>query len=158
MKKIAINDQHGGFGLSPAGLKRWCDLQNKECYFFKRGDFGLEGSFEPITAEEAKNQRMFWSAFNVPNPNDVLPDQSKFYEMTLEERSESNKKYSSYQVSDRSIPRDDTYLIQVIKELKEEANGFASNLKIVEIPDDVNWIIEDYDGAEHVAEVHRTWY
>ena len=30
-------------------------------------------------------------------------------------------------------------------------------LKIIEIPDDVDWIIEEYDGAEWVAEKHRTW-
>jgi hypothetical protein len=27
----------------------------------------------------------------------------------------------------------------------------------VDIPDDVNWYIEEYDGNEHVAERHRTW-
>jgi len=32
------------------------------------------------------------------------------------------------------------------------------NLKVVEIPDDVEWRIHDYDGAEHVYEKHRTWY
>jgi hypothetical protein len=27
----------------------------------------------------------------------------------------------------------------------------------VDIPDDVKWEIEEYDGNEWVAEVHRTW-
>jgi len=30
-------------------------------------------------------------------------------------------------------------------------------LKIVEVPDDANWYIAEYDGLEHVAERHRTW-
>jgi len=30
-------------------------------------------------------------------------------------------------------------------------------LAIVEIPDDVEYTIEEYDGNEHVAEAHRTW-
>jgi hypothetical protein len=30
-------------------------------------------------------------------------------------------------------------------------------LAIVEIPDDVQWIIEENDGMEWVAEKHRTW-
>ena len=58
---------------------------------------------------------------------------------------------------DRDIPRDDQILIQVFKELGDAANGFAADLKIVEIPDGVNWEIEEYDGNEWVAEVHRTW-
>ena len=32
-----------------------------------------------------------------------------------------------------------------------------AELKIVEIPDDVNWYVEEYDGKEHVAELHRVW-
>lgn len=36
-------------------------------------------------------------------------------------------------------------------------NTAYSDLKVVEIPDDVNWYIHEYDGLEHVAEHHRTW-
>jgi hypothetical protein len=58
---------------------------------------------------------------------------------------------------DRDIPRDDDALIQVVEEMGGMANGSFANLKIVEIPNDVNWYIEDYDGQEWVAERHRTW-
>lgn len=58
---------------------------------------------------------------------------------------------------DRDIPRDDPYLIKVLKELGMAANGPHANIKIVEIPGDVEWLVQDYDGAEWVAEKHRTW-
>ena len=58
---------------------------------------------------------------------------------------------------DRDIPRDDPYLIKIIKTLGMAANGAHANLKIVEIPGDVEWEIGEYDGAEWVAEKHRTW-
>jgi hypothetical protein len=58
---------------------------------------------------------------------------------------------------DRDIPRDDAALIQVVEEMGSMANGSFAILKIVEIPNDVNWYIEDYDGDEWVAERHRTW-
>ena len=58
---------------------------------------------------------------------------------------------------DRDIPRDDAYLVKVVKELGMAANGTHANLKIVEVPGDVEWIICEYDGAEWVAEKHRTW-
>ena len=57
----------------------------------------------------------------------------------------------------RDIPRDDSLLIQVVEELGALANGDFARLKIVEIPDDVEWYVEEYDGLEWVAEKHRTW-
>jgi hypothetical protein len=35
--------------------------------------------------------------------------------------------------------------------------GAYSQLKVVEIPDGVEWEIAEYDGSEHIAEKHRTW-
>lgn len=64
----------------------------------------------------------------------------------------------NYYLSDYEFSRSDEDLIRVIEEFGEEANGNFSELKIVEIPDDVKFIIEDYDGIEHIAEVHRTWH
>ena len=53
--------------------------------------------------------------------------------------------------------RDDPLLIKIVEEMGDKANGRCAELKIVEIPDDVNWSIEEYDGWEWVAERHRTW-
>ena len=75
----------------------------------------------------------------------------------MAERQAHNQKYSEQVFCDREIARDDPVLVQVVKELGERANGKYSDLRVVEIPGDVNWVIEEYDGAEWVAEVHRTW-
>lgn len=54
--------------------------------------------------------------------------------------------------------RSDPDLIAVVEELGEEsASGWAAELKIVDIPDDVVYDIHEYDGIEWVAERHRTW-
>ena len=58
---------------------------------------------------------------------------------------------------DRDIPRNDPALVEVVEVLGEAANGFAASLKIVEIPEDVDWCIEENDGREWVSEKHRTW-
>ena len=39
----------------------------------------------------------------------------------------------------------------------EKASGWLAKLKIVEIPDDVDWYIHDYDGMETIHEKHRYW-
>lgn len=54
--------------------------------------------------------------------------------------------------------RADPKLIECIETLGScSAGARYSALKIIEIPDDVKWHIEEYDGMEWVAEDHRTW-
>lgn len=54
----------------------------------------------------------------------------------------------------RTNPR----LIAVVEKLGEEASsGAYAKLRVVEIPDDVKWKIEAFDGWETVEEVHRSW-
>lgn len=55
------------------------------------------------------------------------------------------------------IAREDPHLVQVVEELGAAANGPYAELKVVEVPDGVEWTIHEYDGCEWVAEVHRTW-
>ena len=53
--------------------------------------------------------------------------------------------------------RSDRDLIEVVETIGSAANGWAAELKVVEIPDDVEWDVDEYDGLEWVAERHRTW-
>lgn len=59
------------------------------------------------------------------------------------------------------IARDDKDLVAIVKEMGEKAyeSGYGK-LKVVEIPDDVNWYIETSDSGlcEWVEERHRSWY
>jgi len=57
----------------------------------------------------------------------------------------------------RLIPRDDLKLVQVVEELGVAANGHGAELRVVEIPDGVQWEITAEGGIEHVCEVHLTW-
>lgn len=60
-------------------------------------------------------------------------------------------------VSVYELERDDNTLVAVVEQLGNKANGNYSKLKVVEIPADVDYTIEEYDGSEWIAEVHRTW-
>jgi len=55
------------------------------------------------------------------------------------------------------IPRDCPVLVEMVEQGGTDVDGIYSELKVVDIPDGVNWYIEEYDGMEHVAERHRTW-
>ena len=58
----------------------------------------------------------------------------------------------------RYMQRDSPSLVKVVEELGSKSWGDCAELKVVEIPEDVEWEIVEYDGIEHIAEQHRTWY
>ena len=67
------------------------------------------------------------------------------------------KKLNPNNCWESEIARDDPVLVHIVESLGEQANGKYSELKVVDIPDDVDWIVEEYDGMEYVAERHRVW-
>jgi len=57
------------------------------------------------------------------------------------------------------IGRDDPDLVFVVQSLgAASASGYLSKLKIVEVPDDVEWKIHNHDGMESVSEKSNSWY
>ena len=48
------------------------------------------------------------------------------------------------------LDRTDPILIQVVEALGAEADGRFAKLRIIEIPDDIEWEITEYDGFESV--------
>ena len=130
MAKVVINTCYGGFGLSNKAVLRYAELKGFALYVHEDT---LCTHFYKIPVEEFK---------------------------ALEEECRPKREYhkiNDLYFSDREIARDDPTLVQVIQELGEDANGRFSELKIVNIPKGVQWNIEEYDGREWVAEVHRTW-
>lgn len=53
--------------------------------------------------------------------------------------------------------RTDPLLIEAVEVLGVDSFGYCAELKVIEIPDDINYYIHEYDGMESVHENHRTW-
>ena len=69
---------------------------------------------------------------------------------------DTNKKSNNHtQIEQMPIPRYDPCLIRVVEELGEKANVGHSCLTIVKIDDDIEWIIEEYDGYEWISQNHK---
>jgi hypothetical protein len=69
----------------------------------------------------------------------------------------SDKKYISQYDFIKCGSRNDSDLIVIIEEMGEESFGMFASLKIVEIPDDVEYEITEFDGLETIREKCRTW-
>lgn len=54
---------------------------------------------------------------------------------------------------DRANPR----LVACVEKLGDAANGHCAKLRVIEIPDGVEWEIDEYDGHEQVREKSRCW-
>ena len=53
---------------------------------------------------------------------------------------------------EHDIERNNPILIEIVEQLGEAAGGNYAELKVVDIPDDVKWHIDEYDGWETIHE------
>ena len=57
-----------------------------------------------------------------------------------------------------NLERNDPTLIAAIEAVGlEAAAGRYAQLKIVDIPEDIEWYIDEYDGMESIHENHKVW-
>jgi len=142
MKKIVIVNGRNSccFNLSSEIIKRYFELSNmsKPYFYIRKQDCIYEIGGKSLYERVDSIENYFYVSLNdlgkeVKHENMLFEDDNYF--------------------EPSSILRDDINLVKAVEEINPE------NLKIVEIPDDVNWYIrEEDDGFESIEEVHRSWY
>jgi hypothetical protein len=136
--KIVINTCFGGYNLSHEAMLAYCDLKDIQVWP-EKDDF-------------------YWNYWTVPPETRVQhKPHEEFYAMPLAARKAYNDVYISQIICRSDIERTDPVLVQIVEQLGEAAWGDLSELKVVEVPDDVDWYISEFDGKERVAERHRVW-
>lgn len=143
MRKVVINGCYGGFGLSPKATEAFAARKGVEkLYWFvnvRKPDGGIDFDEYELTDTPASVFVAF--AFTTPEPPKRGDDED----------------WKSRYFARQEIARDDPDLVAVVEKLGSAANGAHADLKVVEIPADVGWEIEEYDGIEWVSERHRRW-
>lgn len=128
--KVVINACFGGFSLSFAGVKRYAEIKGLTLYPYR--DHISMKHFQSMD----EDMLVHWST--EPTPDGSAKHNGEYW--------------SCY-----AIARDDPALVQVVEEMGAKADGSCAELRVVEIPDDVEWEIDEYDGFESVHEKHRSW-
>jgi ABC-type transporter Mla MlaB component len=143
IRRIVINNRHGGFSLSQEAVLAYLDM------------LGIPVWMEYSDKFSSLMGPTYWLV--PPGPDRVDTEPKNWHKMSLSQKQSHNAKYSQQVFDVQSIARDDPYLVKVVHKLRETADGKYASLKIVEVPSDVDWIIDEYDGKEWVAEKHRIW-
>ncbi len=153
--KVVINRCFGGFGLSDAAYLRMIDLGIPVRKYIEQARDPVTGLYLP----EPRNDGDVIFDCEL-NEDDGSPlNAHSLRKLTGNRFSESWIRDSDYTQAGkmRYRGRFHSAVIKAVESLGEAANGRFSKLKIVEVPDDVEWDIKDYDGMESIHEVHREW-
>lgn len=141
--KVVINSCFGGFNLSHAAVMHYAALKGLTLYPENDSEFSdLLGPTYWLVPKERRAHKL---------------SGTEWTNATMEQRRASNLAYAQETLSPTGIARNDPHLVATVETLGDNANGKCAKLRVVEIPDDVEWEISEYDGNEHVAEKHRTW-
>ena len=137
--KVVLNKCYGGFGLSLLAQKEYLKRIGKEAYFYKQTKYKHSGGIDEYEKVNCDSSEIMIHAYT----KDFGPVMSSY-----------NEDHSWYY---GDLKRDDKILVEVVEYLGEKANTWASELKVVDIPDGVEWEISDYDGIETAHEIHNSW-
>jgi hypothetical protein len=127
---IVINDCHGGFSLSDEAIVE----------LYKRGS----------ALVEVTDVKAYYGG------GEGWEERLKHDESSLFAPFIYDGKVLSF--IDTDVARNNKDLVEIVRNMGDSASGKFSKLAIVSIPDDVEWVVEEYDGAEWVAEAHRVWH
>lgn len=145
--KIVVNKCYGGFSVS------------LECAEYM-ASIGCERSKKLVERHNKKisDYRHWLKTGEVPETEEGEKLHTVLWEIHKKYKSEPEfYGYGYCEGFDDGFERDSEYLVKAVEHLGNKASGSCAELQVVDIPDGVEWQIEEYDGLEWIAEKHRTW-
>ncbi|GLO66229.1 hypothetical protein [Oceanobacillus kimchii] len=141
--EVVINSCFGGFALSRKAIEEYSKLKGVPEIYHYMNDYE-ENVIKKVSSTEADITSSLFVYTFTKDFGDTIIEEDLF-------------SLTDGYIYSPEIKRNDPDLVRVVKQLKDKANVQYSDLKIIEIPDDVNFVIQEYDGNEWIAEEHRTW-
>lgn len=152
--KIVANKCFGGFGISNLALRRLIDKGSElvEAFTPKSYYGGDNPKYRKQNEWKESWERDFPSRFNKED-GDWWSHGT--YDMWYNEK--EDKIYTMVSRYEDENIRTHIDLVELVEDLGVKASSSLAQLEVIEIPDDVEWEIDDYDGIETIREKHRSW-
>ena len=138
--EIVINKCFGGFSLSNKAEDLYAEKKGFKLYRYEQTKYVHSDSrneYKKLKDGEVDQLFILTYTKDLGDTIDELPEGSFWWSNNIE--------------------RTDPTLIEVVKELGSLADGGFAKLEVVDIPNDIEWEISEYDGIETVHEKHRSW-
>jgi len=146
--KVVINNCFGGFSLSDEAYEKLIEWGVPVKAYTKEPRNPKTGLYD-VKPKENEGEVIFDRKLGTINADEFdkrMADIDKDFRLL-------GRYWETWIRDNRSHP----LLLRVVKALKKKANGRCAELKIVEIPDGVDYEIDEYDGLESIHEKHRSW-
>lgn len=135
--KVLLNKCYGGFGVSSQGYLLYAKKKGLPlCAYKHNPDTGL---CERVSIE---NNGDFGVHYFLKDFGDSFKPEPQDWE---------------HKVHFDEASREDPILVEVVEELGDSASDTYSALVVVDIPDDMHYTIDYYDGYEELHESVPTW-
>lgn len=148
--KIVINGCYGGFGLSHEAIMEYAKRKGITLHARPSEQDRQRGVTDPAKA--------FMVEYLTVPPEEYDRQREVEREAARDGSGRDFSKSNAMYWSHYDIERTDPILVAMIEEDEEgKYDGPHASLHVVEIPDGVNWEIDEYDGIESIHETHRSW-
>jgi len=146
--KIVINVCYGGFNLSHAGVMYYAKVKGIKLYAYV-----LKWEDDLFSGKEYDRN----DGAVIPYEKRKSRDRSVTIYYATKGGLKTEEEMHECIWYPGEIRRDDPALVKTVEDLGEKASGSYSKLKVVEIPDDVEWRIFECGGSEWVVDKNRVW-
>ena len=134
--KVILNKCYGGFGISDAGYQLYAEKKGIKLYRYV-WDFG--NVFRLFKGGDPGGKLIYY--FTKDYGDSYRGGEADWGDMLYLDMEH----------------RADPVLVEVVEELGKEANGRSAKLVIVDIPDGMDYVIDEYDGAETLHQRVKEW-
>lgn len=157
--EVILNKEYGGFSVSLMAYKLYTEKKGIELYAYY-GDYSnylSQGVVVFRKIDWTVSSLLEYYSNNLTSFYCFTKDLGESIIETKENKEEVIKIFVEYSFYLGKQNREDPILIEVVKELGNKASGSFSDLQIVEIPDELDYVIDDYDGYETLHQRVKIW-
>lgn len=153
MQKVIINKCFGGYGFDPFTVQKYADKKGIQLYWYKKDFHDYHGDlkermvkipFETIMKDDSL--RIGYAALT-RNMGDTY----------IRDWENENACADEFDIENDDSSRTDPVLIGIIEKYGDANVHGCHAPTVVEVPDGVEWMIEEYDGFETLHEKHRVF-